>query len=162
MRQLSRSCVVESISFCQAYLVQITRMFRENTSSNWTQFEGDKNILPAEHPEQAWRLRLFTSASSFLLHVTCVILKARLNSITVLSTSLSPIEIMEPLRFAFAFGCASGHINPSLAVTRRLVQQGHEAAEAVEFVSKPKVSSPATIAKLVDQRLELGSKGNSS
>ncbi|CAJ1332592.1 unnamed protein product [Effrenium voratum] len=44
---------------------------------------------------------------------------------------------MEPLRFAFAFGCASGHINPSLAVTRRLVQQGHE----VHYLSREQMRS---------------------
>ena len=37
-----------------------------------------------------------------------------------------------PIRFAFAFGMASGHINPSLPIARALVKLGHEAGRGVE------------------------------
>ena len=43
------------------------------------------------------------------------------------SQNFSAMASESPIRFAFAFGMASGHINPSLPVARALVKLGHEA-----------------------------------
>jgi len=43
-----------------------------------------------------------------------------------------------PIRFAFAFGMASGHINPSLPIARALVKLGHE----VHYLSREQMRAP--------------------